>query len=620
MKDFIHTQPKPEFYTAGGTLDPIASSYIVRSADTELLEAVKQGQFCYILTPRQMGKSSLMVRTAKSLQESGINSVIIDLSAIGSKDITDEAWYLGQLLEIAEQLGLSGNYVSWWKRQLHLGVVQRFVKFLAHILPKKTMKPIVIFVDEIDTTISLPFHSDDYFAAIRALYNQRASNPTLKRLTFVLLGVASPSDLIKDSTRTPFNIGTRIHLTDFTPEEAKPLACSLTSDADLAQQMLDQILLFTGGHPYLTQKTCLRVAKWAQTKWSITEAAVIVDKIVDEMFLSEWGRNTDDNLKFVLKRILGSDAVTKLLQCYRLIREGQVISDNELDPITVALKLSGLIKADDGGILIVRNVIYQRVFDKKWIKKALSEREPEATKKPQFLYDVFISSSTRDSQWVTDYLLPQLQDAGLRVWTSDTNIRPGDRWGSEIERAIEQSCNMLVVLSPDSTASIWISRESEAFRSLMLAEKSERRLVPIVLRQTRIPYPLQPYQSADFTREEEWDTTMEQLLFALNAPKRTNLARYTSPGHSPSTRYNTAAIRNLLLSAFDDDELMSFIFDFFLPFYKHDFVRTATMNKKIQQLLEYVDEHALFNLLLDAIAAQKPHHYDKFRNQLEIRE
>jgi hypothetical protein len=83
MKDFIHTQPKPEFYTAGGTLDPIASSYIVRSADTELLEAVKQGQFCYILTPRQMGKSSLMVRTAKSLQESGINSVIIDLSAIG---------------------------------------------------------------------------------------------------------------------------------------------------------------------------------------------------------------------------------------------------------------------------------------------------------------------------------------------------------------------------------------------------------------------------------------------------------------------------------------------------------------------------------------------------------
>jgi len=49
-------------------------------------------------------------------------------------------------------------------------------------------------------------------------------------LSFVLLGVASPSDPVKDSTRTPFNVGRRIELTDFTMDEAKPLAMSLSAN------------------------------------------------------------------------------------------------------------------------------------------------------------------------------------------------------------------------------------------------------------------------------------------------------------------------------------------------------------------------------------------------------
>src|SRR5207245_1723772 len=45
--------------------------------------------------------------------------------------------------------------------------------------------------------------------------------------TFCLLGVASPSDLIQDTRTTPFNIGHRIELTDFTDAEAAPLAAGL---------------------------------------------------------------------------------------------------------------------------------------------------------------------------------------------------------------------------------------------------------------------------------------------------------------------------------------------------------------------------------------------------------
>src|SRR5205085_11483007 len=86
---------------------------------------------------------------------------------------------------------------------------------------------LVIFVDEIDAVRSLPFSTDEFFAAIRECYNRRTQDSTFERLTFCLLGVATPSDLIQDTRTTPFNIRRRIELTDFTAAAAAPLAGGL---------------------------------------------------------------------------------------------------------------------------------------------------------------------------------------------------------------------------------------------------------------------------------------------------------------------------------------------------------------------------------------------------------
>src|SRR5207244_12902848 len=93
--------------------------------------------------------------------------------------------------------------------------------------PRRLGRPVaalVIFLDEIDTVRSLPFSTDEFFAAIRECFNRRTEDPELHRLTFSLLGVATPSDLIDDTRTTPFNIGRRIELNDFTAEEAATLA------------------------------------------------------------------------------------------------------------------------------------------------------------------------------------------------------------------------------------------------------------------------------------------------------------------------------------------------------------------------------------------------------------
>lgn len=622
----ITTQAWPEFYTAGGTLKLTAPCYVERAADKELPKAIGRHQFCYILTPRQMGKSSLMVRTKQRLEKVGVRSVIIDLTSIGTTQISVEQWYLGQLQRIVTQLHMQTDYVHWWQQQSHLGVVQRFINFLSEIVLKEIVEPIVIFVDEIDTILSLPktFNTDDYFAAIRALYNERPINQSLERLSFVLLGVVSPSDLIKAANRTPFNIGTRIHLTDFTLEEAKPLLSALAPNSDIAEQLLGQILFLTGGHPYLTQKTCMRVAKWAQSKWNPTLAPVIVDELVKDMFFSEVGRNTDDNLQFIRKRILESRAATTLLQFYKRVRSRETLPDSELDPILVALKLSGLIKANNDGILIIRNPIYERVFDKAWIDEALAERtalsesETPLADEAEIRYDAYISYSASDRSWVEGYLVPHLQAAGLKLWIDVKGLRAGDNWLLEIEKATTQSRNMLIVLSPHSVASEWTEQESRLFLSLD-PKGDQRRLIPLLLKRTEIPPYLRTRTWLDFTQEEYWESAMKQLLSALGASQPADLSEIpASASTKPKPkRYDTAAIRRLLDEAFEDEDLNTFMYDYLRPLYQH-FDPNMTKKQKIQSIIEYAESEKLFERLLDSVAKERRLHYRQFANSLEI--
>ncbi|HYW18373.1 MAG TPA: AAA-like domain-containing protein [Nodularia sp. (in: cyanobacteria)] len=369
------SQPDPDYYVVGGTLKASARCYIPRIADEELLESLKKGDYCYILTTRQMGKSSLVIRSAANLKNFNICSAYIDLSAIG-KDVTVESWYLGQIKRIVQKVCKDFNYIGWWKENASFSEVDRYVTFLSEILLQQISSPVVIFIDEIDYTLNLSY-SDDFFAAIRSLYNQRANDSELNRLTFVLLGVASPSDLIKEFERTPFNVGKRIELNDFTLAEARELAVGLAPEPEIACKMLEQILGWTGGHPYITQKACSELAKWAQNNWNSSQSETIVETIIKQTFLTEHGKNKDDNLIFVRNRFLRSSKSAELLNLYKLVRQGEEIFDDERNPTRTELKLIGIVKVDASRKLQVRNQIYYQIFNLSWIELNMNIREEE---------------------------------------------------------------------------------------------------------------------------------------------------------------------------------------------------------------------------------------------------
>lgn len=496
---------KPSYYQVGGSLTNNAPNYVKRQADDDLYNRLKAGEFCYVLNSRQMGKSSLQVRTIQRLTNEGIACAAIDISEIGHRGVTPEQWYAGLLRILENNFNLSDivNVRTWWRDRNFLTPVQRLSEFIETVLLPNISSNIVIFIDEIDSILALDFPADDFLALIRSCYNKRANNSEFDRLTWALLGVASPTDLCREqnaSSNTPFNIGKAIELTGFDETEAQPLAAGLAELTDSSQEVLTEVLYWTGGQPFLTQKLCKLLLENPQLmpnlpppaapcqggeedpaapyqggeedpaapcpggeKDQINTSKEWVEKVVRLKIVENWEtQDVPEHLSTIRDRLFKENQrIVRRLGLYQqILEQAEIVPDGSAEQME--LRLSGLI-VKQGEKLTISNPIYEAVFNKELIAEKLEKLSPysEAIK-------LWLNSSCEDDSQLLRG--DDLQSA--LVWATGKSLRNEDfQFLTASQKVILSNQNQLLHLATlETKKAVW-----DAEKALMEANSAKQK-------------------------------------------------------------------------------------------------------------------------------------------------
>ena len=375
-------------YKLGGPLESTDLSYVERQGDTDIYKELSNGNFCYVLSSSQSGKSSLARRIASKLEGKGSVAVIISMSLIGTPESLDQ-WYFSFITALSQVLTdkchLSCDSRKFWQSNLDLAANLRFDTFIKEeVLEKIEEKNLFIFIDEINKFKTKNINYDDFFSYIKNCYDSRDNKPEYRRLNFILLGFSLPLELINSVENTVLNIGKRIDLLGFQKtDDLTPLYPGLNIKTSNPELIVKEILNWTGGQPFLTQKICDLISKSKENIISGKEAEY-VKKIVQSEIINDWRRQDDpDHLKTIEAKIKGNstslllkeDSTSQLLlekiilrmNLYRDIVTGKQRKSNNSE-VEIDLLLIGLINKDNNNnLLYIYNKIYESVFNELWI-------------------------------------------------------------------------------------------------------------------------------------------------------------------------------------------------------------------------------------------------------------
>jgi hypothetical protein len=135
-----------------------------------------------------------------------------------------------------------------------------------------------------------------------------------------------------------------------------------------------------------------------------------------------------------------------------------------------------------------------------------------------FAYDVFISYSLKDRDWVRGPLLQRLETHNLRVCIDFRDFRPGMPTTDEMERAVFTSRFALIVLTPDYLTSGWRKFEG-LVRQTLSANPQEYRLIPLLKEPCEPPLIISYLTHVDFTDPQQESLNWHRLLTALDPPQ-----------------------------------------------------------------------------------------------------
>jgi hypothetical protein len=253
--------PLPE---PGGTLDVDDPWYLPRQTDATALAHIRQpGQTLTIKGPRQMGKSSLLMRTVKAGMDAGKKVALLDFQLVGEDSKADGDLFFRRFASwVAEQLNLPDTV----EQVLELRLRQPAELHALHRAARARALggPCIFAIDETDAIFQTSF-SQDFFSMLRSWHNRRADpiRRCWKKLDIILSTSTEPQFFIDRPHESPFNVGVTLRVEDFDPAQVGVL--NARHPRPLSGGDIDRLYRLVRGHPFLTRKALYMAAGSAPT-------------------------------------------------------------------------------------------------------------------------------------------------------------------------------------------------------------------------------------------------------------------------------------------------------------------------------------------------------------------
>ncbi|NJO77768.1 MAG: hypothetical protein HC827_04065 [Cyanobacteria bacterium RM1_2_2] len=228
--------------------------YIERPPVEELVfaEIQQPGSALRIRAPKNMGKSSLLVRILANASVQGCKTVFIDFQEADG----DVVKSLDRLLRwfcinVSRQLDLEPSLADHWDESMGSKVSCK-IYFESYLLSQIHV-PIVLALNEVNRIFEHPSIAHDFLSMLRLWYEQARQNSSWRKLRFVMLQSTefyTPLNLKPFS----FDVGLSLTLPPFLIEQMQSLALryGLTwAEGEMGQQRLLPLQKLTGGYPYL---------------------------------------------------------------------------------------------------------------------------------------------------------------------------------------------------------------------------------------------------------------------------------------------------------------------------------------------------------------------------------
>jgi hypothetical protein len=248
----------------GGTLDVDDPWYLARATDTTALAHIRQpGQTLTIKGPRQMGKSSLLMRTVKEGMEHGKSVALLDFQLVDEDSKAHADVFFRRFASwVAEQLNLPDTVDKFWNQGY--ASPQNCTRYMEQQVLEPMGGPCIIAIDETDAIFQTAF-SQDFFSMLRSWHNKRADpiRRSWKKLDILLSTSTEPQFFIDRPHESPFNVGVTLRVEDFAPDQVAHL--NAIHPRPIGAADVDRLYRLVRGHPYLTRKALYMVAGSAPT-------------------------------------------------------------------------------------------------------------------------------------------------------------------------------------------------------------------------------------------------------------------------------------------------------------------------------------------------------------------